>query len=176
MGNTRAWPVLRTTDLDEALNLAEKLLSVASWYDPSGCYLDAWAHSDDEVRRLTEALPDVQVSWYGKGNVGLPALLSVGADSIAQARESLGIWAGISRGYVLWHNMTWPAVPQLGLLNEEYKYAELQVAANSHTIHCEEWSAEHTVFVHARPGDDERPAWLAAQVGSRVVGPAEFGW
>ena len=30
MGNTRAWPVLRTTDLAEALSLADRLLSVAS--------------------------------------------------------------------------------------------------------------------------------------------------
>lgn len=175
MGNTRAWPVLRTTDLDEALNLAEKLLSVASWYDPSGCYLDAWAHNDDDLRRLTEALPGVDVRSYGKDGAVLPANLSLGAASFAEARESLGNWAGISRCYVLWHNMKWPPVPELGL-DEEYKYAELQVACNSHTIHCEEWSPEHTVFVHARPGDDERPAWLAAQVGSRVVGPAEFGW
>jgi len=119
MGNTRAWPVSRTTDLAEALSLAEKLLSVASWHDPSGCYLVAWAHSDDDLRRLTEASPGV---------------------------------------------------------DEEYKYAELQIACNSHTIHCEDWAVEHTVFVHARPGDDARPDWLAAQVGSRVVGPAEFGW
>ncbi|MGY1501055.1 hypothetical protein ACW4TU_31490 [Streptomyces sp. QTS52] len=175
MGNTIAWPVLRTTDLSEALNLAEKLLSVASWHDPGGCYLDAWAYDDDVLRQLTEALPDVNVSWYGKGDIGFPASLSVRAGTFAQASEALGVWAGISRCYVLWHNMKWPAVPELGL-DVEYKYAELQVASNSHTIHCEEWAAEHTVFVHARPGDDERPAWLAAQVGSRVVGPAEFGW
>ncbi len=175
MGNTRAWPVLRTTDLAEALNLAEKLLSVASWHDPSGCSLSAWARSDDDVRRLTEALPGVRVEPFGRDGAALPADLILEVTSFAQAREALGIWAGISRCSVVWDDMKWPPVPELGL-GEEYRYAELQVACNSRTIHCEEWAAEHTVFVHTRAGDDERPAWLAAQVGSRVVGPAEFGW
>ena len=66
-------------------------------------------------------------------------------------------------------------MPELGL-GEEYKYAELQIACNSRDIHGEAWAAEHTVFIHARPGDDERAAWLAAQVGARVVGHPEFGW
>jgi hypothetical protein len=137
MGNTRAWPVLRTTDLAEALNLAERLLSVASWYEPSGCYVDAWARSDDELRRLTEALPGVKITSYGEGGVGLPADLSLGVRTFTQAREALETWADITPCYVLWHNLKWPSVPDLGL-GEEYKHAELQVACNSHDIHCEE--------------------------------------
>lgn len=175
MGNTHAWPVLRTMDLAEALTLAEKLLSAASWYSPSACHLKAWARDDDELRRLTEALPGTEVSWYGKGHGDFPANVSLGATAFAQAGEALRTWADITRCYVLWHDLKWPAVPELGL-GEEYKYAELQVACNSHDIHCEEWAAEHTVFVHARPGHDERAAWLAARVGARVVGPPEFGW
>ncbi|MFB9576343.1 hypothetical protein [Streptomyces yanii] len=101
--------------------------------------------------------------------------LSLGVSTFAQAREALDIWAGITSCYVLWHNLQWPSVPELGL-GEEYKYAELQIACNSHDIYCEHWAAEHTVFIHARHGDDERAAWLAAQVDARVVGPAEFGW
>ncbi|MEU5073870.1 hypothetical protein AB0G76_20240 [Streptomyces asoensis] len=174
MGNTRAWPVLRTTDLTEALALAERLLSVASWYDPDGCYLDAWAHDDDQVRHLTETAPDASVTWYEESG-SRTASVSRPATTLEQAREALGTWAGITRCYILWHNLKWPAVPELGL-NEEYKYAELQVASNTHTIHCEEWAPEHTVFIHARPGHDARATWLAAQVGTEVVGPPEFGW
>ncbi|GAA3481537.1 hypothetical protein GCM10018966_060680 [Streptomyces yanii] len=175
MGNTCAWPVLRTTDLAEALSLADRLLSVASWHEPSACYLDAWARTDDDLRRLTEALPGVRARSYGEGGAGLPVSLSLGVSTFAQAREALDIWAGITSCYVLWHNLQWPSVPELGL-GEEYKYAELQIACNSHDIYCEHWAAEHTVFIHARHGDDERAAWLAAQVDARVVGPAEFGW
>jgi hypothetical protein len=167
--------VLRTTDLAEALTLAEKLLSVAFWYDPSGCFLEAWAQDDDELRQLTEALPGAKVRWYGKCHGDFPAMVSLGATDYAQASEALRTWAEITRCYVLWHNLKWPAIPELGL-NEEYKYAELQVASNSHTIHCEEWAAEHTVFIHARPGHDERAAWLAAQVDAQIVGPFEEGW
>ncbi len=175
MGNTRAWPVLRTTDLAEALSLAEKLLSVASWYDPTGCYLQAWADTEDDLRRLTEALPESEVSWHEKDGVRLPTCLSLDVGSFAQARRAVESWADIGRFFVNWHHMKWPPVPELGL-DEEYKYAELEIACHSHDIHCERWTPEHTVFVHARPGDEARPAWLAAQAGSRVVGPAEFGW
>ncbi|MDR6978357.1 hypothetical protein J2X68_005083 [Streptomyces sp. 3330] len=175
MGNTQAWPVLRSTDLDEALTLAERLLSVASWYDPEGCYLDAWAHDDAQLRRLTESAPTANVRWYGAPGDGPRASVSQPAPTVAQAGDALKTWAGITRCYLLWHDMKWPAVPELGL-GEEYKYAELQVACNSHTIHCEEWAPEHTVFIHARPGHDERAAWLAAEVGAQVVGPPEFGW
>lgn len=175
MGNTRAWPVLRTTDLAEALSLADRLLSVASWYEPSSCYLDAWAHTESELRRLTDAFPGAEVTSYGAGGTGLPVNVSLGLQTIAQARDVLGTCVDITRCYVLWHNLKWPAVPELEL-EEEYKYAELEIACNSHDIHCEEWAPEHTVFVHARPGHDARADWLAAQVGVQVVGPAEFGW
>ncbi|MEW2253778.1 hypothetical protein [Streptomyces sp. NPDC047869] len=175
MGNTRAWPVLRTTDLYKALGLAEKLLSLASWYRPSGCYLDAWARDDDVLRRLTEARPGAKVEWYGEGRTTLPASVCLNVSDAEQAGEALKTWAGIARCYVLWHDLKWPAVPELGLA-EEYKYAELQVACNSHDIHCDEWTADHTVFIHARPGHDERAAWLAAQVDAQVIGPPEFGW
>ena len=90
MGNTRAWPALRTKDLAEALSLAERLLSAMSWYNPSGCYLDAWARSDDELRRLTEALPGAEVTSYGEGGVGLPTRLSLGVRAFTQARDALG--------------------------------------------------------------------------------------
>ncbi|MGW0764161.1 hypothetical protein [Streptomyces sp. NPDC002676] len=157
------------------MSLAERLLSVAAWYEPSSCYLDAWARNDDDLRRLTDALPGAQVTSYRTGGIGLPASLALGVGTFAQARGALRTWADITRCYVLWHNLKWPSVPELGL-DEEYKYAELQIACNSHDIHCEEWAAEHTVFIHARPGDDERAAWLAAQADARVVGPPEFGW
>lgn len=176
MGNTRAWPVLRTTDLGEAFALAERLLSVASWYDPTWCHLDAWARSQDVLERLVGAFPEARVTSYAKDGTGLPMSVSLGVASVAEARVALAAWAGITRGYVLWHNLKWPSVPELGLEHEEYKYAELQIACNSQDIHCSEWTAEHTVFVHARPGDDVRPGWLAAQAGAGIVGPPEHGW
>ncbi|MEV0093792.1 hypothetical protein [Streptomyces sp. NPDC050738] len=167
--------MLRTTDLAEALTLAEKLLSVAFWYRENACYLDAWARNDDELRRLTGAHPGAEIRWSGGRDGSFPANVSLGVQAVAQAGSALRAWSDITRSYVLWHDLKWPAVPELGL-GQEYKYAELQVACNSHDIRCEEWAAEHTVFIHARPGQDERAAWLAAQVGTRVVGPPEFGW
>src|SRR5690242_1098098 len=87
MGNTRAWPVLRTTDLGEAFDLAERLLSVASWYDPTGCYLDAWAHSQDVLDRLVDAFPEADAEPYGKDPSGLPVKVTLVAPSVAAARE-----------------------------------------------------------------------------------------
>lgn len=120
MGNTRAWPVLRTTDLAEALSCAQRLLSVASWYEPSGCHLDAWARNDDDLRRLADAFPGVEVTSYGTGGAALPASLCLGVGTFTQVCEALGTWADITRCYVLWHNLKWPPVPELGL-SEEYK-------------------------------------------------------
>ncbi|WP_330176588.1 hypothetical protein OG875_25665 [Streptomyces sp. NBC_01498] len=157
------------------MTLAQELLSVALSYQAGGCYVDAWARDDDVLRRLTEARPASRVTWYGKGPGDFPAQVRLGVPAFEEAASALRAWADITRCYVLWHDMTWPAVPELGL-DPEYKYAELEVACHSHDIHCEEWTAEHTVFVHARPGHDDRAAWLAARVGARVVGPAEFGW
>ncbi|SEG83207.1 hypothetical protein SAMN05216223_11420 [Actinacidiphila yanglinensis] len=176
MGNTRAWPVLRTTDLGEALDLAERLLAVASWYDPAGCYLDAWAYTHDALDRLVGAFPEAKVEPWLEDAGEFVASVSLGVKSVVEARDALVAWADITRCYVLWHNLKWPALPELGLEYEEYKYAELQIASNSHDIYCTEWTAEHTVFVHGRPGDEARPAWLAAQVGAGIVGPPEFGW
>ncbi|WP_128428227.1 hypothetical protein [Streptomyces cyaneus] len=175
MGNTCAWPVLRTTDLDEALDLAERLLAVATWYEPSWCHLDAWAHSESELRQLTDAFPGAGVTSYGADGALLPANVAVGIETVVEARETLATGMAITRCHILWHNLKWPPVPELGL-DEEYKYAELEVACHSHDIHCEKWAPEHTVFIHARPGHDERAAWLAAQVDARVVGPSEHGW
>ena len=89
MGNTCAWPVLRTTDLAEALSLADRLLSVASWHEPSDCYLDAWARTDDDLRRLTEALPGVRARSYGEGGAGLPVSLSLSALSVTPGCAAL---------------------------------------------------------------------------------------
>ncbi|WP_143681504.1 hypothetical protein [Actinacidiphila glaucinigra] len=174
MGNTRAWPVLRTTNLGEALSLAERLLSVASWRDPTS-FLHASASSDDDLLRLTAALPGAEIESRGKGGVGLPVSFLGYARTFAEAGEALRTWADVTQCYLLWSDMKWPAVPELGL-GEEYKYAELEIACHGSDIHCFDWAAEHTVFVHSRPGDDDRAAWLAAQVGAGVVGPPEFGW
>ncbi|MEU2285441.1 hypothetical protein ABZ614_26495 [Streptomyces sp. NPDC013178] len=176
MGNTRAWPVLHTTDLNEAWNLATALLKVATWYDAEGCHLHAWANTDDELRRLTQTHPAASVQPYGRDGATLPASLHLAADASERSRENLRAWADITSCYILWHDMKWPAVPELGLEYEEYKYAELEIACHSHDIHCEEWTPDHTVFIHARPGEDARAAWLAARVGAEVVGPPEFGW
>ncbi|MEW2623961.1 hypothetical protein [Streptomyces sp. NPDC048106] len=148
---------------------------MAAWYEPSGCYLDAWARDEDKLRELTGAFPTVRVTSYATNGTGLPVSVSQGVEDFTQAREALWAWSSVTRCYVLWHHLKWPSVPELGL-DEEYKYAELQIASNSHDIHCDEWAPEHTVFVHARPGDDDRAAWLAAQIGARVLGPPEFGW
>ncbi|MEE4546080.1 hypothetical protein V2S66_29450 [Streptomyces sp. V4-01] len=176
MGNTQAWPLMRTTDVSEAFDLAERLLAVASWYDPTWCNLEAWARSSDVLERLADGFPEARAQPYGEGVGGLPVSLSLRVASVVEARETLTAWADITRCYVLWHNLKWPALPELGWEHEEYKYAELQIACNSGDIHCSEWTAEHTVFVHARPGDEARPAWLAAQVGAGIVGPPEPGW
>lgn len=175
MGNTNAWTVLRTTDVDQALDLARRLLSLTSWHEPTGCYLDAWARTDDVLERLVAVFPDARTRNHGTGGSTLPVNVSVELDSFEQAADALRAGMAITRCFILWHNMKWPAVAALGL-DEEYKYAELEVACNSHDIYCDKPADGHAVFIHSRPGDEQRVEWLADRVGATVLGPPEFGW
>ncbi|MGI5325717.1 hypothetical protein [Actinomadura nitritigenes] len=170
MGNTNAWTVLRTTDLNQALNLACRLLSVTPWYDPTGCFLDAWVNTDSDLERLVTAFPDAQTCSYGADGSLWPMNVSVGLESFEQAADAFRPGMAITRCYILWHNLKWPAVAELDL-DEEYKYAELQVACNSHDIYCEKPATEHTVFIHSRPGDQQRVEWLADRAGTTIYGP-----
>ncbi|MEU4345907.1 hypothetical protein [Streptomyces sp. NPDC023838] len=175
MGNTQAYPVLRTTELPEALALAQELLMVASSYVSAACYLEAWARTETDLERLTALFPDARFQSYGKGGSKIPISVNMGLSTFGQAAEALRAGVDICPLYVLWHNMTWPRVPELGL-EEEHKYAELEIACSSHDIYCETPAREHTVFIHSRHGDDGRVAWLASKVGARIVGPAQDGW
>ena len=174
MGNTRAWPLLRTTNLGEALSLAERLLSITSWHDPAACHLSAWAHNEADLRQLVEAFPDAATACYSYTDA-LPVEVTQPLATFEKANAAARAGADITSCYVSWHDLKWPPVADLGL-SEEYKYAEIEVACNSHDIWCEVPSAEHTVFVHSRAGDDDRAAWLAERAGTRVAGAAELGW
>ena len=88
MGNTYAWPVVRTIHLGEALGLAERLLTVASSYDPADCHLHALASTDDDLRRLTETFPGAQVESRGRGGVGLPVSFFQFVRTFEQVRET----------------------------------------------------------------------------------------
>ncbi|MFI6518095.1 hypothetical protein ACIBF1_21240 [Spirillospora sp. NPDC050679] len=101
--------------------------------------------------------------------------VSLNLASFEEAAQALRTGTSIGSCHVLWHNVHWPAVAELGRA-EEHKYAELQIACNSRDIYCAEPAADHTVFVHSRPGDQRRVEWLAAQTGAAVVGPPELGW
>lgn len=175
MGNSHAWPVLRTTDISEAIGLAHRLLSVASRYDPASCYLHAWARARSVLDQWTAAFPDARTDPFGRDGSPFPVSASVGLTSFEEAAEALRRGMSITRCYVLWHDIDWPAVPELGLVQRN-KYAEVQIAAHSDTIHCEDYTEHHTVFVHVAPDEARRAEWVAAQADAEIVGPYEFGW
>ncbi|MFI6444956.1 hypothetical protein [Kitasatospora sp. NPDC050543] len=150
-------------------------VAIGGSYVPTDCYLDAWARTEADLERLTAAFPEARLKSFGKESGEFPVSVTVSLRTFGQVADALRIGVGICPLYVLWHNMTWPCVPELGL-EQEHKYAELQIACNSHDIFCETPTPEHTVFLHSRHGDDERVAWLASKVGAQIAGPSELGW
>lgn len=86
--------------------------------------MDACARSNDVLRRLLDAFPATEAEPYGEDLASRPVSVALCVGSVAEAREALPVWADITRCHVLWHHLKWPALPELGLEYEEYKYAE----------------------------------------------------
>ncbi|MGC5018491.1 hypothetical protein [Micromonospora sp. DT47] len=189
MSNSRAYPILRTPDIDRALHAVGHLLSVADLRDTevqlwartgrhSGLprYLDAYGHwlgADGEDRMCVDAasqketgpqdpadpLVDVEVLVHGLGLVEGRLAETVGPD---MARLE---W---------WHH-GWPAVPYRDL-GWQFKHAYVQVVLNAADIWATEPADGHAVFVHVGPQEPERAEWLARVAGLTVLGPGELGF
>ncbi|WP_441247117.1 hypothetical protein [Kitasatospora sp. McL0602] len=190
MGSSCAVPVLRTTDLTEALAAARALLALA---DLSRATVNVSGQAADErqLRRLLAALPGAAsirsadtsgpIEWY-EAVADIPSAaypvearveeLQLGAFDEAAVLAALD--TGLP-GSLEWWDTPWPEVPELGLPREG-KYADVQISVHCRGVFLDEPSADHTVHVHLFGGRIERADWLAGKVGLAVVGPAQAGW
>jgi hypothetical protein len=180
MGNSTAYPLLRTTDLDQLFALAERLLALASG---EGVRAELYARvpGREQLRRLLAAVPGARVAPQvradaaERGDHPLPYadLYSIDLevplqDAEATARAVLEFCPQLQ---LTWDSFGWPPIPSLGL-EAHFKYAAVQIAFHHSDVYlCGDPTPDHTLLVHAE-GLDERADWLARRAGAEVIGPA----
>ncbi|MEU7297081.1 hypothetical protein AB0A76_28415 [Streptomyces exfoliatus] len=189
MGNARAYPVYRSEggDVAAAIAVAVSLVGCGELSEGASVDLDAELVRVEDVVRAREVFPRGWFSGGGEHFRGvdlpddaavlaglLPMMLSVvepvEGDLLDRAPEVLG-QAGW--GQIAWMALSWPAVPELGL-GPEHARTGVQACFGADANH--EPIPGHTVYVHVRPGEDERAQHLAQQIGHGVIGPGEHGW
>ncbi len=186
VGDSVAFPVLRTGDAETALAVACALVCCSSSPDRS-VFVDAELTCVIEVMKARDMFPE---SFYTSGNVFLRAeelpqgpaelarLLPVTFSAETDERGELPcgtvlLLGGARCGQLAWMGVRWPAVPELGLGPE---WARTGVQASFNSTADGEPAVGHTVLVHVRRGEDERAGHLARQVGQTLIGPEEEGW
>ncbi|MFJ8434134.1 hypothetical protein ACIQ9P_22810 [Kitasatospora sp. NPDC094019] len=196
MGNSTAYPVLRTTDPAEAYAWAERLRALlAHGEDEVGLYAELMTAAD--VRRMAEVLPGARFHHMemrtGPAGEYLPFELDprTADDAALEPHLPLDVQldvptgsaerrfaAAVGRGTaaVDWHGR-WPDDPETGSVGSP-KYDGVQIVFHSDSAQLAPWAGHHTVFVHVgRFGDEEeRARKLAEAVGGEVLGEAQLGW
>ncbi|MEW2491552.1 hypothetical protein [Streptomyces sp. NPDC048411] len=185
MSHTLAYPLLRTTDLEEVFALADRLLVLTAPDTPRVTELRADVSSWTEFRELLAVVPDTTTGTSALTSVMAPAeplsqndertsveLRLPGPDRALEAtRAALGV---CDRLIAYWDHFAWPEVPELGL-NRTWNYVGLQVSFHHDDINVESaWTPEHSLYIHT--GEEERAHWLAARVGARVIGEPQSNY
>ncbi|MFD0343238.1 hypothetical protein ACFVH0_31925 [Streptomyces sp. NPDC127117] len=195
MGNSKAYPVLRTTDVTMAYTQAKRLCALlAERDDEVGLFAELQTVAD--LRQLAGVLPEAKFDyvevrtgpageyvWFGldittaddttlEQYLPLYLLEDVPRDSVEERfMKALGRgMAGIG-----WHGM-WPDEPEADHYGSG-KYDGVQVVFHGDDSQWGRWTEYHTVFVHVNKfGDLARAQKLAARIGSEVLGEPQLGW
>ncbi|MFE6750431.1 hypothetical protein ACFVGM_31585 [Kitasatospora purpeofusca] len=197
MGNSTAYPVLRTTDPAEACAAAERLRALlAHCEDEVGLSAELLTAAD--VRRMAEVLPGARFHYMDArtGPAGeylrfeldprtaddvapaphLPLDVQVDAP-VGSVAERFAAAVGRGRGMaaVDWRGR-WPDDPETGSVGSP-KYDGVQIVFYGDSAQWGGWAAHHTVFVHVgKFGDEPRARKLAAAIGAEILGEAQLGW
>ncbi|WP_406077367.1 hypothetical protein [Micromonospora sp. NBC_00858] len=190
MSNSRAYPILRTTDVDRALHAVGHLLSVANLRDTevqllartgrhSGLprYLDAYGHwlgADGEDRMWAELAREDETGPQDPADPPFDVEVVVCGLGLLEGRLAEAV--GPDRARLDWWLYGWPAVPCRDLPGQ-FKHAYVQLVLNAADIWATEPADEHTVFVHVGAQERElaRAEWLARVAGLTVLGPGVHG-
>ncbi|MFD4907871.1 hypothetical protein [Kitasatospora purpeofusca] len=195
MGNSRAYPVFRTTDPAEAYARAERLRALlAHCEDEVGLGAELLTAAD--VRRMAEVLPGVRFDHLDArtGPAGeflrfdldprtaedaapephLPLDVMVDVPT-GSAEERFAAAVGRGTAAVHWRGR-WPADPETGSVGSP-KYDGVQIVFHGDQAQWGGRTEHHTVFVHvSKFGDEPRARKLAAAIGGEVLGEAQLGW
>jgi hypothetical protein len=183
MGNSIAYPLRQSADVDELFALAGRLLDVAVQGEKTRAELYLHVPGREELRRLLTTIPNAQVTPTVQahadesGNHALPYADHYLLDFEVPIRDAktiaLAVLEFCPQLQLTWDYIAWPAVPALGLW-QHFKYASVQICFHHQSVYLgDNPTPDHSLLVHT-DGPEERAEWLAEQVGAHVVGPALF--
>ncbi|MER5832065.1 hypothetical protein ABT116_14775 [Streptomyces sp. NPDC002130] len=195
MGNSKAYPVLRTDDARLAYTQARRLCALLEREEE--VWLTAELRTAGEVRRMAALLPggtfqhfrtrtDPVTGRYAEFDLDV----TTADDAALDAHLPLDVSEEVAPGDVVerfatalgrgaaaieWHGR-WPDEPEAGHCGAP-PYDGVQVVFHGDRAQQGRWIAEHTVFVHVTKfGDLPRARRLAAHIGSEVLGEPQLGW
>ncbi|MEV4972111.1 hypothetical protein [Streptomyces scopuliridis] len=195
MGNSRAYPVFRTTDASAAYTQAMRLCALlVECDDEVGLFAELRTVAD--VRQMAAVLPEANFDSVGMrtGSVGEDVWFGLDVatadDASWEAHLPLGVTEHVPRGSVEerfvaalgegvaaidWHGL-WPDEPEANRYGDAM-YDGVQVVFHGERAQLSRWTEHHTVFVHVtNRGDLPRAQKLAAHIGSEVLGEKQLGW
>ncbi|CAL9545577.1 hypothetical protein SUDANB15_04301 [Streptomyces sp. enrichment culture] len=196
MGNSRAYPVLRTTDAAEAYRQAKRLCALLEHIGDE-VRLFAEVRTPADARRMAELLPGAAFDYVDtrtdpatgdflffdldvteltdaelRTHLPLEFLEDVGRGDV---EERFLAALGDGTAAVEW-NGRWPDDPETDSYGH-WNHDGVQVVFHGDEAQYGEWTEDHTVFVHVtKHGDLGRAQKLAAHIGSEVLGEAQLGW
>ncbi|MGW6924828.1 hypothetical protein ACWGA9_26715 [Streptomyces sp. NPDC054950] len=196
MGNSRAYPVFRTTDAVEAWTQALRLNALLEEHDDE-VTLMADLVTVEDARRMAAALPDAEFH-YASARIDplthdyleFALAITTAQNSALEPELPLSVLHYVRQGTVEdrfvravgkgtasigWHGR-WPDDAE----TDSYgiaKYDGVEIVFNCDDVNWLQPSDHHTLFVHVdKWGDLPRAAKLAAHLGSTVLGDAQHGW
>jgi hypothetical protein len=195
MGNSTAYPVLRTDDASTAYAQARRLCALLEQEDE--VWLTAELRTAGEVRRMAAFLagvtfehPETCTDPVTGRCAGFDLDVTTADDAALEAHLPLDIIEGVPPGSVVarfasargrgaaaieWHGR-WPDEPTAGHYGSP-PYDGVQIAFHGDRAQRGRWTEEHTVFVHVTKwGDLPRARKLAAYIGGEVLGEPQLGW
>lgn len=197
MGNSRAYPVLRTTDAAEAYRQARRLCALLEHIDDR-IWLFAVMRTPREVREMAGLVPGASFEYEEtRRDPATGELLGFGLDvstlddTALRTHLPLSFSEDVPRGDVeerflaalgdgmasiRWEGR-WPDDPEIDS-HGHWNYDGIQIVFHGDEAQYDhKWTEDHTVFVHVtKHGDPERAQKLAAHIGSEVLGEAQLGW
>ncbi|MGW0139881.1 hypothetical protein [Streptomyces calvus] len=199
MGNSRAYPVFRTTDAAEAYRQAKRLCALLEHIDEA-TWLFAVMRTPSEVRAMAGLVPegsfeyddfrtdpatgdllrfDLDVTTLDDAELATHLPLSftedvVRGDGTVEERFLAALGEGVAA--MEW-NGRWPDDPEIDSLGH-WNHDGVQIVFHGDEAqYGDTWTEDHTVFVHVtKYGDPERAQKLAAHIGSEVLGEEQLGW
>ncbi|MEV0095244.1 hypothetical protein [Streptomyces sp. NPDC050738] len=196
-GNSKAYPVFRTTDAEEAWAQTLRLSALLKERDDE-VILSADLLTVEDAQRMAATLPGAEFGYPEVRRVdpvtgdSLVFGLDIGSaeHSVLEAALPLSVLHYAASGTVenrfvesvgrgiaaIGLAGRWPDDPK----TDSYgiaKYDGVEVLFNCDDVNGSQRTDRHTVFVHVDKGGDlPRARALAAQLGSTVLGDAELGW